>query len=86
MILGDRRAVIKMMKYSFTCTCGDVMSVDAENREEAVAKLKEMMSEKATAEHMAEKHAGEPVPSQEQIHMMIEQGTVEGESAPTGGM
>lgn len=76
-----------MMKYSFTCTCGDIMSVDAENKEEAVAKLKEMMSgEEVIAQHMAEKHAGEPVPSQEQIHMMIEQGTVEGESAPTGGM
>lgn len=76
-----------MMKYSFTCTCGDVLSADAENREEAVAKLKGMMSgEEVIAQHMAEKHAGEPAPSEEQIHMMIEQGTVEEESAPAGGM
>lgn len=67
------------MKYSFQCSCGDVMTVDAEGKEEAVAKLKGMMGEEQLKEHMATKHPGEPVPSVEQTHMMIEQTTVEGD-------
>ena len=62
-----------MSTYSFTCTCGDVMSVEAENREEALVKMKEMMNEEALETHMAEKHAGDPVPTVEQSHAMIEQ-------------
>ena len=66
-----------MNKYSMTCTCGDVMTVDAASREEAVEKLKGMMTEDAIAKHMAEKHTGEPVPSKEQSDAMIEQNTKE---------
>ena len=44
------------MKFSMTCTCGDVMSVDAENKEEAVMKMKEMMTQDAIDAHCAEKH------------------------------
>ena len=39
-----------------TCTCGDVMSVDAENREEGVMKMKAMMTQDAIDAHCAEKH------------------------------
>lgn len=62
-----------MNTYSMTCTCGHVMKVEAESREEAVQKMKAMMTEDMVAQHTAEKHPGEPVPSQEQVHMMIEQ-------------
>ena len=60
-----------------TCTCGDTMPVDAENREEAVEKFKGMMTEDAIAQHCAEKHPGEPVPSKEQVDAMIDQTTKE---------
>lgn len=66
------------MTYSMTCTCGDVMSVEAENREEAVGKLKGMMSAEAIASHFAEKHSGQPVPSKEQSDTMVEQMVREG--------
>lgn len=61
------------MKYSFTCSCGDVIPVDAATRQEAIEKAKGMMNEKAVSKHMAEKHKGEPVPSMEQVEMMISQ-------------
>ena len=53
------------------------MTVDAKSREEAVEKLKAMMSEDAIAQHCAEKHPGEPVPTKEQADAMIEQTTKE---------
>lgn len=74
-----KRKAVKSMKYSFKCSCGDVMTVDAENREEAVRKLQEMMTEEKIPAHMSEKHPGEPVPSKEQVNQMIEEGTVEGD-------
>lgn len=61
------------MKYAMTCTCGDVMSVDAENRDTAVAQMKGMMTADALAAHFAEKHPGETVPSVEQSNTMTEQ-------------
>ena len=64
-----------MNKYSMTCTCGDTMTVDADSREQAVDKFKGMMTEDAIAQHCADKHPGEPVPSKEQSDMMIEQTT-----------
>lgn len=65
------------MKYSMTCTCGDVASVDAATREKAVEKIKGTMNEETVKQHMADKHAGEPVPSLNQVHMMIEKQTRE---------
>jgi len=62
-----------MNKFSMTCTCGDVMTMDAANRDEAVSKFQTMMTPEMTAKHMAEKHAGEAVPSIEQVHAMIAQ-------------
>lgn len=57
-----------------TCSCGDVMTVEAGSREEAVGKMKGMMDETAVAAHMSEKHPGEPMMSVAQVHAMIEQG------------
>lgn len=67
------------MKYSLKCTCGDVMTVDAENLDEAKAKLKEMMNPEMVSAHMAEKHPGEVVPSSDQVSAMVDAGTVEGD-------
>ena len=53
------------------------MAVDAANRDEAVGKLKYMMNADMVAKHMAEKHSGEPLPSVDQVHGMIDQTTRE---------
>ena len=60
-----------------TCSCGDVMTVDAEDRNEAVTKLKDMMDESAIKAHMEEKHPGDPVMSVADCHAMIEKEVVE---------
>lgn len=52
------------------------MSVEAENREEAVIKLKGMMDEKSIAAHMAVKHPGQSVISVAACHSMIEKEVV----------
>jgi hypothetical protein len=56
------------------------MTVDAANRDEAVAKLKGMMTPDAVQKHFAEKHVGQPVPSMDQVQANIEQTVVEGET------
>ena len=61
------------MKFSLTCSCGDVIKVEAGTRTEAVKNLKTMMSEKSVAEHMKQKHPGETIPAIQQVHAMIEQ-------------
>ena len=73
------------MKFSLKCTCGDVMTVDAASRDEAVAKFKEMMGPDAVAAHFAEKHAGQPVPPMDQVTAMIDSGVVEGDLNDQGG-
>ena len=60
-----------MQKFSMTCSCGDVMSVDAENREEAVMKMKGMMTQEAIDAHCLEKHPEMKLP-QADVHMGIE--------------
>lgn len=67
------------MKYSFKCTCGQIMTVDGNNREEALQNAKDMMTEEAVKSHMEEKHPGQPVPSQDQVYAMIEETLVEGD-------
>lgn len=62
-----------MMKFKMTCTCGDVMEVEAANRDAAIEMFKGMMNEEAVAKHFADKHAGQPVPSMDQVHMNIAQ-------------
>ena len=52
------------------------MTVDAENREGAVAQFKAMMDERGIASHMKEKHPGQPVMSVADCHAMIERDVV----------
>lgn len=54
------------------------MTVDAANRDEAVAKFKAMMTQDAVNQHFAEKHAGQPVPPYDQVMAMIDQNVMEG--------
>lgn len=61
-----------MPKYSMTCSCGTTNTVEANSREEAVQMLKSGMTEEKIAAHMAEKHPGDPVPSVEDSHAMID--------------
>jgi len=63
--------------YSMTCSCGQRISVDAENREDAVRQIKNIMDEDTIEVHMREKHPGEPLPTVHEVHQMIEQNTVE---------
>lgn len=60
-----------MHNFSMQCTCGEVMSVEANNREEAIMKMQEKMSPGTIAVHAAEKHPDEPIPSVDQVHAMI---------------
>lgn len=62
-----------MGSFSMTCTCGDTLKTDATTRDEAVQKIKAMMTPAAVAQHLAEKHPGQPV-LVTQVHSMIEQG------------
>lgn len=61
------------------CTCGHVLSVDAENREDAVRQLKAGMTQEALDVHMEKYHKpDEPKPTLEQSHAMIDKEVVEG--------
>ncbi|MDP3772197.1 MAG: hypothetical protein Q8Q94_02390 [bacterium] len=62
------------MMFSMTCDCGEKMSVEAENRDEAVMKMKAMMTQEMLQKHWTEKHAADamPMPSLTDCHMMIE--------------
>ena len=70
-----------MNTYTMTCPCGDVMTVQADNRAAAVAELKGQMTAEAIAAHMAEKHPGQEVMTVEACHAMIEQDTMPKEDA-----
>lgn len=65
-----------MGSFQYTCQCGDVVKVDAENRDEAVTKMKVMMDETAIAKHMGEKHPDMPVMSVADCHAAIEKDLV----------
>ena len=63
-----------MATYSMTCSCGEVMSADANSRDEAVKTLQGYMNADSIAAHMKDHHkADEPIPSVEQVHGMIAQ-------------
>ncbi len=66
-----------MKKYSFKCTCGDVMTVDADSHEDAVAKFKLMLTPEEVAKHFAEKHPGQAVPDAAAEAAMLEQNVME---------
>ena len=59
-----------------TCTCGDVMGVEAETREEAVTKMKAMMTQDAIDAHVAEKHPGQSM-TMADVHMGIDKDLAE---------
>ena len=63
------------MKFSMTCSCGDVMAVDAKSRSEAVRTLKGMMTTATIGKHMKQKHPGQPAPSVNEVHSQIAQMT-----------
>ena len=65
-----------MASFKMTCTCGDTMTVDAADRDEAVSKFKTMMDEAGIAAHMQEKHPGDPLMSVSDCHAMIEKEVV----------
>jgi hypothetical protein len=61
------------MTYEMKCDCGKTVSVEASDRDEAIRKVKEIMTEDAIKEHMAAEHPGQPVPTPEEAHARIEQ-------------
>ena len=63
-----------MATYGMTCSCGQVMSVDAGSRDAAVGMLQGGMTQPALDAHMKQFHkVDEPVPTLEQAHAMISQ-------------
>ena len=63
-----------MATYSMTCSCGEVMTAEANSRDEAVKTLQGYMTADSIAQHMKDHHkADEPIPSVEQVHGMIAQ-------------
>jgi hypothetical protein len=66
-----------MASFQMTCSCGDVMKVEAETREEGVTKMKEMMDQTAIEKHCAEKHADQPVMTVEEVHASIDKDLVD---------
>ena len=62
-----------MQKFTMTCSCADTMTIDAADRNDAVAQFKNMMNESAIKAHMEEKHPGDPAMSVAECHAMIEQ-------------
>lgn len=66
---------MRLLKYSTKCTCGHRITVVAQDREEAVVRIKEIMSVGAIAAHMADKHKGDPIPSKEQSDANVAQTT-----------
>ncbi|KKW19071.1 MAG: hypothetical protein UY61_C0066G0004 [Candidatus Adlerbacteria bacterium GW2011_GWC1_50_9] len=53
------------------------MTTDAESRDEAVSKFRNMMDKGAIGAHFEEKHSGEPIPSKREVDDMIEKTTDE---------
>jgi hypothetical protein len=62
-----------MANYSFTCTCGHVMTMDANNREDAIGKFKAAMTQQALDDHIRTHGPNDPRPTLEQAHAAIEQ-------------
>ncbi len=61
-----------MTKFSMTCSCADKMEIEAGSREEAVSKMKGMMTQDAINAHMAKNHPDKPVISMADCHAQIE--------------
>ena len=65
-----------MNKFNMTCSCGDTMTVEAADRNGAVAQFKAMMTEESIKAHMDEKHPGQPTISVADCHAQIEKDVV----------
>lgn|GEM_PF-994231 len=61
-----------MGKWQVNCSCGDNFEVEAETKEEAMEAMKMKMTPDVVAGHWAEKHAGEEMPSEEQMMGMLD--------------
>lgn len=61
-----------MAKWQVTCSCGDVFDVEAEGKEAAMEAMQAKMTPEVVAAHWEEKHAGQPMPSEEQMGAMLE--------------
>jgi F420-dependent methylenetetrahydromethanopterin dehydrogenase len=67
-----RTQQIKNMEtYQLACSCGDIMEVRADNKEEAAQKLNTMMDEQTIEAHYMAKHPDEEVPTVAMVHEMI---------------
>jgi len=68
-----------MKKFKVDCKCGFGLSTEAETKEEAIAKMQEMMDEKGIYVHWAERHINDttPKPTLEQAHANIAKNIVE---------
>ena len=64
-----------MNEYSMTCSCGEVISVDAKSREDAISMLKDKMNEEAIINHISESHSGESAPTLQEVHSIIDKTT-----------
>jgi hypothetical protein len=63
-----------MAAFAMTCTCGDEMSVEAADRDQAVSMLQAGMTQEGLDAHWSAHHAGDPQkPSLEQLRGMIGQ-------------
>ncbi len=60
------------MTYAAQCRCGIKMKTDADSKDDAIKHLINMMSPNALNVHMADRHPGSPIPSQEDVRQMIE--------------
>ncbi len=68
------KEVIQMASYAMTCTCGQVMTLEAASRDEAVGMFKAGMTQQALDQHFREPHPpNEPKPTLEQAHAGITQ-------------
>ena len=65
-----------MSAFKMMCMCGDTMTVDAGDRDGAVAQFKGMMDEAGIAAHMSQKHPGQPLMSVADCHAAIEKEVV----------
>jgi hypothetical protein len=61
------------MKYTFQCTCGDMVSVEADSREGAIEIIQENMTPEMMAEHLSRRHHDEPLPDAGDFQIMLSQ-------------
>jgi len=67
-----------MQVYSMQCSCGQISTVDANSRKEAVDELISVMTQEALDKHLRGKHNGTPKLTLEKIHQQIEHQLIQG--------